>query len=209
MAIAITSVFQAAQTARPPLSRLSRLLLRARRCENGATAIEFGILFLPFVMLMMALLEFGFQIFVASNFDNALRDEARRMQVGVSQAEGLSREQFRQRVCDRLAFPIDCARVGVDVRTMTSWASVLETWSMNGGSYRVLQPPSFNQDQNTFCMGTDNTIVLVRGAVEIPVFAGLWLPKRIPVGDSSVSAMVSNHLFRVEPYGATNPGGCA
>ena len=189
----------------------ARRLVRARADQRGAAAVEFALLIVPFLLMMFALLEMGFQVFLASDFDTAVRNESRSMQIGAAQVQRLTQAQFRQRVCDRLSVAYDCNKIAVDVRVVSWWSSsIIETWEAPFAKYAQMKAPYRDNSQNEFCMGIDNKITLVRAMIEIPVFSGFWLPKKIKAGDEMVYAMVSNHLFRVEPYGGTaTSGDCA
>jgi Flp pilus assembly protein TadG len=173
--------------------------------------VEFALLIVPFLLMMFALLEMGFQVFLASDFDTAVRNESRAMQIGTAQVQRLNSAQFRQRICDRLSVAYDCNKIAVDVRVLTWWSSaVAEAWDGDFEKYAHLKAPFADNSKNQFCMGVDNKITLVRAMIEIPVFSGFWLPKKIKAGDQMIYAMVSNHLFRVEPYGGTaTSGDCA
>ena len=95
--------------------------------------------------------------------------------------------------------------------TCASWnTTIIDWWTADNVSYAQMKAPDADNSKNQFCMGVDGKIVLVRAMIQIPVFSGFWLPKKIKAGDGTVYAMVSNHVFRVEPYGGTPVSGdCA
>lgn len=50
--------------------------------EDGAAAVEFGLLILPFAMLLFGLIQFGFYFWTAETTNSAAREVARRVVVG-------------------------------------------------------------------------------------------------------------------------------
>jgi len=57
--------------------------------------VEFALLIVPFLLMMFALLEMGFQVFLASDFDTAVRNESRAMQIGTAQVASASATAFQ------------------------------------------------------------------------------------------------------------------
>lgn len=55
---------------------------RRARDDDGAAAVEFALLFIPFVSLLMGLVEFGFFFWTAETTNSAARETARRVVVG-------------------------------------------------------------------------------------------------------------------------------
>jgi Flp pilus assembly protein TadG len=71
-------------------------LFRARRTrpERGAVAVEFALIFIPFIVLVFGLIQYGWYFYVASTTSGAASNVARRLEVGDcwtgSQAEDLA-----------------------------------------------------------------------------------------------------------------------
>lgn len=92
--------------------------------ESGVTAIEFGLLGIPFFAVIGAILQTSV-IFLASQvLESAVNDTAREIRTGQLQASGSTIETFRTEVCSRLygLFP-DCAGLHVRVTTITDFTS--------------------------------------------------------------------------------------
>jgi Flp pilus assembly protein TadG len=60
------------------------MFMRRRRSkdEDGASAVEFALLFIPFTVLLFGLIEFGFYFWTAQTTSGAARETARRVVVG-------------------------------------------------------------------------------------------------------------------------------
>jgi Flp pilus assembly protein TadG len=55
---------------------------RRRRDECGASAVEFALIMIPFFVLIMGLIEYGWYFYVAQNTSGAASTVARKMEVG-------------------------------------------------------------------------------------------------------------------------------
>lgn len=132
-----------------------RLFGRFRRNKDGATAIEFGIVGVPFLVLMMAIFETTMIFFTQSALETGVANAGRLIRTGQVQTQGISEAAFKTAVCDSLAGYLDCdARLTIDVRSFTSF----------GG---VVLPDALNEDDelaggNTFSPGNTSEVVVVR-----------------------------------------------
>jgi Flp pilus assembly protein TadG len=79
------------------------------RDEEGVTAIEFGILALPFFTVVAAILQTGIMFLVTQVLDSAVEDASRRVRTG--QAVGYSLDNFRDYMCGYTFGLIDCSQI--------------------------------------------------------------------------------------------------
>ena len=134
---------------------LRRLFGRFRRNKDGASAIEFGIVGVPFLVLMMAIFETTMIFFTQSALETGVANAGRLIRTGQVQTQGISEAAFKTAVCDSLAGYLDCdANLTIDVRSFTSF----------GG---VVLPDALNEDDelaggNTFSPGNTSEVVVVR-----------------------------------------------
>lgn len=167
-----------------------------RRDTNGATAVEFALVSLPFLALIFAILETALVFFAGQILESATADASRLLLTG--QTAGLDRSKFTQEICGRTynMFP-NCAGGGlkVDVRVMT-------------GFNPPSKPPrdgNGNTDTSSFgySPGVGGDIVLVRAIYEWPVYVSLMgfdmadLPNRKRL-------LMASSAFRNEPFGSNN-----
>ncbi|RAK57789.1 pilus assembly protein [Phenylobacterium deserti] len=84
---------------------MTKLLARFRRAERGATAVEFGFIALPLMLLIFGLLELVLLFMVSATLDNATHEIARDIRTGLfQQGAAPSAETFRSRVCARMSW---------------------------------------------------------------------------------------------------------
>ncbi len=86
--------------------------------RQGAVAIEFTILAIPFAMLVFAILESCVSFAGQQVMSNAVDDVARQLRTGQIKAAELSEERLRGLICDRLEIMVSsgCPGLEVDLR---------------------------------------------------------------------------------------------
>lgn len=89
-------------------SKWSTAIRRASTDSKGSTIIEFGLLVFPFLALVFVIMESGFQLFLTSALDHAVRKESRAIQIGAAQGAQMSAEEFKNRICRQLPVPSAC-----------------------------------------------------------------------------------------------------
>jgi Flp pilus assembly protein TadG len=62
-----------------------------RRDENGAAAVEFALIMIPFMVLIFGLIEYGWYFYVAQNTSGAASTIARKLEVGDCWASGAAK----------------------------------------------------------------------------------------------------------------------
>lgn len=87
------------------------------------TAIEFGILAIPFFAIILAILETSY-IFLASQIlDSAVNDTTRDIRTGVAQTANVDAAGYRSRICDRLFGLFQCENLKIKVSTVVNFTS--------------------------------------------------------------------------------------
>jgi Flp pilus assembly protein TadG len=180
-------------------------LARFRRHQEGATAIEFGIVAMPFFAVLFAIIETALSLWTTQVLETAVTDAARRIYTGQFQQANAatSPEQlpvkFREELCKSIVALFSCADIKVDVRTFDSFPA--------GAAAPPVTPDGEFDNENfgqyqctpTACAGP-NKIVVVRAAVEYPVFASLLNPNQTNLKNGKRLVM-GTATFRTEPFG--------
>ncbi len=100
-------------------------LARFRRDKSGATAVEFGIVALPFIALMAAILETGLVFFAGQTLETAVADAGRLIRTGQAQQQGFNANDFKDKICQRVMSLFGCdADLVMDVRTYQTFDSI-------------------------------------------------------------------------------------
>ncbi|MHA6689894.1 TadE/TadG family type IV pilus assembly protein [Devosia sp. A449] len=94
------------------------------RNEAGATAVEVGLLALPFFAILGAILETSVVFLSGQVLDSAVHDVSRLLRTGQAQNAKYTLTDFRKGVCDRLfGLYSDCDGLHIEVQTLSSFAA--------------------------------------------------------------------------------------
>lgn len=182
------------------LSRRSRrrLLRHFMRDREGATAVEFALVALPFLAILFAIIELALNFWVTQVLENAVSDASRRIYTGQFQQEnpGQSGGQlavaFRQDVCARVPALFDCnGMVHVDVRRLTSFPNANPDLPIADGAF---DPSGF-----TFENPGPDEIVVVRAAMAYPIFVN-FIPSQGHRLTGNQRLIMASTAFRSEPF---------
>jgi Flp pilus assembly protein TadG len=187
------SLFPASSRAGRKLARFARKLTRR---EDGATAIEFGIVVIPFLALLFAIMEIALVFFAGQVLETAVVDSSRLIMTGQAQTGGFDQAKFKTEVCNRVLGLFDCqGYVKIDVQKYTSFSGTNLSKPLDADGN--VDTSSFGYNPGGAC-----DIVVVRVVYEWPTFVrqlGLDLAD-LPNGKR---LLMSTTAFRNEPFGAT------
>ncbi len=138
-------------------------LLRDRR---GATAVEFGILALPFLALMGAIFESALCFLAGQILDTAVADAGRLIRTGQAQASGYSQATFSTQVCNRLYVLFDCSGLSIDSKVYTNFTAANTSMPIDADK-------NFDTSGFGFQMGGSSEIVVVRVFYQYPLYFNL------------------------------------
>ena len=143
-----------------PVGRLARRRrLRAFLVStDGATAVEFAMIALPFFALLFGVLELGMLFMASSTIDAATIQVTRQIRTGQFQSSAShTASDFKTAVCNGMSWisSSDCqANLSVDARTFASFSAIDLTTPIKNNQ--------IDQTQLTFTPGNACDIVLVR-----------------------------------------------
>lgn len=163
-----------------------------RKREDGTTAIEFGFLAVPFVMMAVGILEVSLMFAGGNLFEGAVSDAARLIKTGQIQQNGGDENTFRDAICASATVLIKCEDVEFEVVPVGSGSffDVAEL-SAQYGEDGAFQGRGFNA-------GGVNDVMLVRAIYDYPLMTPLV--GSIITGGGGTMRMVSTIVFQTEPY---------
>lgn len=201
---------------------MKKRLFRFRAWRNllgsaeGATAIEFAILAVPFLMIVFA----TFETFVAFTGEqviaNAVDAMARQLKTGqitynLGRSTDMTQTQFRQAFCTQISIMITCtsteaatpAKLYIDLRQVTTFATIPTTVplkSTNGGKGKDLDTTGF-----AYTPGGAGTINMMRVYYRWSIMTDLvrpYISNIMPEGQSSGTQVlvVATTAFQNENY---------
>jgi Flp pilus assembly protein TadG len=170
--------------------RTRGLFSRLRRSTDGAAAVEFALVSIPFFALLFAILETALAFFVGQLLDSATAQVGRLVRTGQAHQTGLTAEQMAEQICAGMIGISDCeSRLAVDVRSYNSFGVIDLASPMNAdGDFEGLQ----------YNIGASSQIVVVRAYFTWPIFFKLLTPSSAtPKGDRLLASVSA---FRNEPF---------
>lgn len=182
----------------------TEIIARFRRSRDGATAVEFALLAIPFFALIGAVVDTSLMLWASETLDDALGDAARLIQTGQFQNTnaGVTNtttliENLRQQICrsngTARVTVFDCSSVKVQVQTFSSIASsasdspvdsTTNDWSANFGK--------------KYMNAGAGTIVVVQAAVKYPTWMNVFnITPKFADGSRLLQSVA---VFRTEPF---------
>src|ERR1043165_2440678 len=174
------------------LFRIGTLRCFARR-EDGAAALEFGIVAAPFLALMFAIMETALVFFADQTLETAVADSARLIMTGQAQSQNFNAAAFKTQVCSKISGLFDCSGgLYVDVKTYTSFGSVDNSPPVDSNGN--LKTSSFG-----YTPGGPADIVVVRLMYQWQTYASL-LGFNLGNMAGNKRLLMATAAFRNEPY---------
>jgi Flp pilus assembly protein TadG len=158
------------------------------RHEKGATAVEFGMVLLPFLSLMFMTMETALVFFAQQSLETAAADAGRLVMTG--QTQNVDAATFKANICAKNYTLFDCANgLYVDVKTYTSFGTISSTiqYDAQGNPLTQYQP------------GKAGDIEVVRLMYKWPIITPLSQTYLANSG-SDKRLLVATAAFKNEPY---------
>jgi Flp pilus assembly protein TadG len=179
-----------ARSPKSPLSRGRGLLRRFTRAQDGAAAIEFAFVAIPFLILVFSIVELGLVFLVSMTLENALNNVDRKIRTGEFQTNGGTAASFKTAVCGQMSWLASSCpgAITLDVRSVTTYT----------GTSTLTAPAA---GKTCWDPGGPSSIVLVRGYYKWPLITPLM---QSAIGGTSGNRLVPfAAVFANEPYSET------
>lgn len=208
-----------------PNVNLHPVLRRFCTEARGASAVEFGLIVVPFLALLLSIFDTGFMYWSNAGLQVAVQDASRNLLTGTAQGASIATaDQFRTTyLCPAsgtrvLPSFIDCSKLIIDVRSYAHSYGTFTTLDTANDFYA-------SSATRLFCPGHAGAITVVRVAYPMPVF----FPTIVGVTNATIHALTVglfsgvpgttgySHLllgtavFQTEPWNDTSytaPTGC-
>ena len=188
------------------MNRIRSKLTAFRHASQGTTAIEFGAVAFPFIMIIMFILFVSLILFYRTTLDYATQKAARALMVGTPQTTGQTATQFRSNtLCPYLTLVFfDCTKLTINLVTVTETAepTAYVNFVTPDLSAILVPPPSIN-----YCPGVGSSYEVLEVLYPLPVYLSLFAAAPNVVQGQFL--LLSTATFRNEPFsGATALAGC-
>jgi Flp pilus assembly protein TadG len=172
--------------------RLAALVAKCRfwRNQSGGAAVDFALVVLPFLAVLMAIIESAIVLLAGQVLQTATTNAARQIMTGQAQNAGWSATQFKDYVCGGLTVMFNCSKLNIDVRDFPNYAAITLPSATNADG--TLASTAF---QST----SPGDIVVIRLIYQWPILAsGLGIG--LVNSANSTNTLVATAAFRNEPY---------
>lgn len=171
----------------PRLPKLTRL----RNDRSGATIVEFGLLAMPFLLIVFATIETSLVFLGELTLDQAVARVSRTVRTGEIQAANLSEVDFRKRLCGKVGFLLDCQKLQIDLKSYSSFAAIPSSSPVSGGD---LDTTGFS-----YAPGGPGSIVALRVYYKWPIYTDLMRKYLSNMGDGT-HLLAGMAAFRTEMF---------
>ena len=188
------------------MQRIRSKLKAFRHASQGTTAIEFGAVAFPFLMIVMFILFVSLTLFYRTTLDYATQKAARALMVGTPQTAGQTATEFRTNtLCPNLTLVFfDCSKLTINLVTVTETAepTAYVNFVTPDLSALIVPPPSIN-----YCPGVGGSYEVLEVLYPLPIYLAPFASSASVVQGQFL--LLSTATFRNEPFaGGTALSGC-
>lgn len=171
---------------------------RFAKAKRGAVAVEFGLIAIPFFLLMIGTAEVGLMGLGQNSLDFATSNAGREIRTGRAQQNGVTQGEMYSAICEQINdfLLMECsAKLHIDVRSYQSFVAAADGTQNPIDGDGVFQPSGFR-----YTPGVDSDIVVVRVFYRWRPVTPL-LSKVLANTNGGERILVSTMMFRNEPFG--------
>lgn len=187
--------------ARGPAAARRLGLRRFIKNEKGSTAIEFGLLAPPFIVIILGILAIALQFFTILMLEVGVETASRKLRTGAAQSSGMTMSGFKSAVCSATGGVINCGSdLSVLVASGSTFASLGSGPScVSGGAMTASASDGTSMSSLT---GSDGAAVMVTVCYTWSLGTSLWsqLKNFVSVAplQNGKSILTARTMFRLE-----------
>jgi len=174
--------------------RLAGLAAKCRfwRNESGGAAVDFALVMLPFLVVLMSIIESAIVLFAGQVLQTAATNSSRQILTGQAQNSGMSAAQFKNSICANLTVMFQCSSgLSVDIRSFSNFSTVSLPSPTNSNGTLT--------NNYSYSPGNPGDVVVVRLIYQWPIYAAGLVPGLVNSANST-RTLVATAAFRNEPY---------
>jgi len=183
----------------------SRTVRRLTANEDGAAAIEFALVGLPFLLFIFGIIGFGLYFLNSSYLEHGVKTASRKILTGELRSAGadgnpMTVGEFRKLVCDSSQPVIDCSKLSVMVQHATDWDTLQPQSCVDGGG-NMAGSSGESEEQLSKYAGDASQVVLVTVCYKWDLANTMSFLKLGSGADGTGPAIIQAALaFKSEPY---------
>jgi Flp pilus assembly protein TadG len=157
--------------------------------DRGGVAVEFAIVAPWFLLLLLAIMELGFMVFVQSVLDDSARSAARLIRTGQVQATSNPQTTFQTQLCNEMTMFVGCSSLLYNVQVFSTWSAATTS---------ITQPGRSAWTASNFGSSTSCEIIAVQ-VIYNWQFIIPWVSNYLSGGTGS-ALLTSTVVFQNEPF---------
>lgn len=166
---------------------------RFARAQEGAAAIEFGLVAAPFLALLFAIMETAFVFFAGQSLEYAVSQAGRLVMTGQAWSAGYNQTTFKNAVCANVVALFDCSsKLYISVQDYTQFASATTTPPYDSSG-------QLDTSKMVYQPGDPGDVVVVSFYYQWPIYVSL-LSNNLSNQNGKNRLLVATSVFRNEPY---------
>jgi Flp pilus assembly protein TadG len=166
---------------------------RFLRHQSGGAAVDFALVLLPFLMVLMTIIESAVVLLAGQVLQTSATIAGRQILTGQAQNANFSAAQFKNTVCASMTVMFNCANnLYVDVESFSSFSSISLTNATNANG--TLNTAGFG-----YSPGNPGDIVVVRLIYQWPIIVPA-LAVGLVNSANNTNTLIATVAFRNEPY---------
>jgi Flp pilus assembly protein TadG len=177
----------------------ARPLAALRSNEDGSTAIEFGLLALPFFFFVLGLLGIGLFYLSSVSLSYGVEAAARQIRTGEAEKNGITVAQFKQLVCQNVGGPIDCTKMSTLIQSKGTWGEITPA-PCTDDQGDMVESTGKDTDALSKYSGTASSVVLVTLCYRWDMAEYFPFLKLGYNGGSGPAIIQAATAFKNEPY---------
>lgn len=143
------------------------MLGRLIRSRRGVAAVEFGLVGVPFLALLLAIMQVGAALYTQEALDYATQASARQIQIGAV-SSSMTAAQFQSQVfCPKLGPLLPCTGLNFDLRPVADYYA--DTAVTLGIAPKAPANTGFG-----FCPPAPGQLMFLRVLYQAPAFSRMW-----------------------------------
>ncbi|HML28619.1 MAG TPA: pilus assembly protein [Hyphomicrobium sp.] len=186
-------------TAKWPSLRFT-ILRRFGPDDRGATAVEFALVIIPFLMFVFGLVACALYFFVSNSLEKGMDQTSRLIRTGEAVTQKMTVDQFKQQICQGAGSWINCNNLQVWAQHWTDWsASDLAPHQCVDQNNTAIQNTVDGSQPIATYTGTASDVVIVTAcyqwdfASKVPFFSAANM-------QNGAMMIQSSTAFRTEPF---------
>ena len=163
------------------------------RQDDGATAVEFALVSVPFIFLLVGIIEMSLMFAASSTLHAGTNEAARMIRTGQAQqtSVGTPEDVFRGELCRKVNTLLNCDLLQYQVVPLDRFADY--------SSYAATFDEDGNLEDATFDAGGSSSVVLIRVAYRYPLLVPL-VGNLMSDGPGMTNLFISTVVIQSEPY---------